>query len=121
LSRSASAITRDRVMLYIIHGVYLIYQERLRRGRGGKLCHCVEAVGPRRERNYAKSRFPTAQGSVTLLFAQQTSCVGYRTSALLQMPPFQTLAIVYAHESQQARSRLLAGAAHPEEMAFTLM
>jgi hypothetical protein len=32
----ASAITRDRVMLYISHVVYLIYQERPRRGEGRK-------------------------------------------------------------------------------------
>ena len=35
-----------------------------------------------------------AERSVTLLFAQQTSCVMYRTRALLRISLFQTLAIV---------------------------
>jgi hypothetical protein len=69
-----------------------VYVEAEGRGELSRLG--VKAMRPRREHNYAQSRFPAGQSSVTLLFAQQTSCVMYRTRALLQMTLFQTLAIV---------------------------
>jgi hypothetical protein len=69
----------------------------------------VKAMRPRREHNYAQSRFPAGQSSVTSLFAQQTSCVMYGTHALLQMSLFQTLAIVNtSYGIQQAPTAFVA-------------
>jgi hypothetical protein len=76
----ASADTRRNVMVSISHAMYLIYHERdcvyvEAEGRGELSRLGVKAMRPRREHNYAQSRFPAGQSSVTLLFAQQTSCV----------------------------------------------
>lgn len=79
------------------------------RRRGGGYHALAKAMRPRRERNYAQSRFPAGQSSVTSLFAQQTSCVMYRTHALLQMSLFQTLAIVNtSYGMQQAPTAFVA-------------
>jgi len=101
-------------MVSISHAVYLIYHERdsvcMWKEWWGKLSRLsVKAMRPRREHNYAQSRFPADQSSVTSLFAQQTSCVMYRTHALLQMSLFQTLAIVNtSYGIQQAPTAFVA-------------